>query len=194
MTPAVASEVRVLVEATDTPDRWRLVVSGRDRPGLLARISAVLTDAGLDITGATITTRTYGTAVDEFVVTAPKRPAGRPLAEAIDNRLRLPLAPRPISGASVRFDNLSHPTFTTCEVRSEDRPGTLAATAAALAMADVDVHAAALGTRNDQAVDHFELTATNGTKLDNLAMGRIRRALEGERHRHPARPPAASSR
>ncbi len=172
--------VRVAITGDEVAHRWRIDVASQDHPGLLAHIASAFTEAGLDIVGASIATWGDRVVVDSFVVVSTTRPGARALAESIEGRLRQPLRPRPVTGASVRFDNSVLPWHTSCVVEAEDAPGLLASIAGAFALADVEVHSARISTDGGVALDRFAVSGRNGAKLDNAAMGRIRRALEGD--------------
>ena len=68
-------------------------------------------------------------------------------------------------------------------LRQEDMMARWGGEEFAFALAGVDVHSARIGGDAGTAVDRFSLSDPQGHKLDNAAMGRIRRALEGERGR-----------
>jgi Kef-type K+ transport system membrane component KefB/predicted amino acid-binding ACT domain protein len=178
--PPRPGSARVAVSGDVETDLWRVDVACRDRPGLLARIASVFTSAGLDIQRASIATWGDGAVVDSFLVRSAGRPQARALSEALESSFRVPLTARPVTGASIRFDNDSLPWHTSCVVETDDRPGVLAGITTAFALAGVDVHSARIGSESGKAVDRFSLSSPDGRKLDNAAMGRIRRALEGE--------------
>ena len=163
---------------------WRVEVAARDRPGLLATVSGVLADHGLDILDAVVATWPDGGALDSFRVRlaeleptgltseelgriAPPEPTT--LEAGIVAALDMPLEALPNPDADVRFDDSSSPWYTLCEVRSPDRRGLLHSLTAGIASAGADVHSARLVTIAGQAVDRFELTDRNGRKLDEAA-------------------------
>ena len=177
------NEARVAVVALDDSS-WRIEVAVRDRPGLLATISGVLADQGLDIVDAVVATWSDGAAVDSFVVRraelqparlAPEElalvpaPESEVLRSAIEAAFDFPLAALPNPDAQLRFDDLSSPWYTICEVRSPDRRGLLHSLSAGISSAGADVHSARLVTVDGHAVDRFELTDRNGRKLDPSA-------------------------
>ncbi len=181
--PPRQGTARVAVSGDETPNTWRVDVACQDRPGLLARIAGVFTGADLDILTASTATWGDGAVVGSFLVRSLRRPTARTLSEALETSFRAALVPRPVSGASVKFDNGGLPWHTSCVIEADDRPGLLAGLTTALAMAGVEVHWARIATTNGLATDRFALTDRDGHKLDNAAMGRIRRALEGESDR-----------
>ena len=147
-----------------------------DRPGLLATISAVLADSGLDVIDATVATWVDGAALDLFLVQwadprADQRTAPDPVA--LQARIVAVFGDAPESlpnpDADLRFDDHASPWYTICEVRSLDRRGLLRTLTAAMATASANVHSARLVTIDNAAVDRFELTDRNGRKLDDAA-------------------------
>ena len=48
---------------------WKIDIACRDTWGLLARLTGVLSDAGLDVTYASLTTWPDGAVLDSFIVT-----------------------------------------------------------------------------------------------------------------------------
>jgi Na+:H+ antiporter len=171
--------------------RWRIEVASRDEPGLLARVSGVVADQGLDIVDAAVATWPDGAALDTFVAKraelSPARLAPHELAglgpdavaleTAIVAALGAPLESVPNPDAELRFDDHASPWYTICEVRSPDRRGLLHSLTAAMASAGANVHSARLVTVDGTAVDRFELTDRNGRKLDGLAEEAIELAV-----------------
>ncbi|HEY3669708.1 MAG TPA: cation:proton antiporter [Acidimicrobiia bacterium] len=165
-------------------DGWRIEVASRDRPGLLATITAVLAEFELDVIEATVATWVDGAALDSFVVQRSEpQPTGQEAGDAgplpppdpvaLEARVVAafsdPLESSPNPEADLRFDDHASPWYTICEVRSPDRRGLLRSLTAAMAAADANVHSARLVTVADAAVDRFELTDRNGRKLDEPA-------------------------
>ena len=120
-------------------------MASRDRPGLLATVSGVLSDTGLSVQDAVVATWADGGALESFRVlpTKPKLPDADALTAAIVEAFDRPLEAPPTPGAEAAFDDDASPWYTLCEVRSVDRPGLLHAITAAFASAGVDVHSAA---------------------------------------------------
>jgi [protein-PII] uridylyltransferase len=183
------SRARVGIVAIDGPSgsgdgsvrEWRVEVAVRDRPALLATVSGVLADVGLDVLDAVIATWEDGGALESFRVRralldpaqlddeqiARARPpeAARlelEIVAAFDRPLTSPANP----DATVIFDDSASPWYTLCEVRSPDRRGLLHMITVGLASAGADVHSARLVTTDGRAVDRFELTDRTGRKLD----------------------------
>jgi len=170
-----------LESAAGAPDEWRVEVAVRDRPALLATVSGVLADAGLDVLDAVIATWPDGAALESFRVrralVAPARleedriARARPperawLEQEIVAAFDRPLTSPPNPDAEVIFDDAGSPWYTLCEVRSPDRHGLLHTITVGLASAGADVHSARLVTTEGHAVDRFELTDRTARKLD----------------------------
>ena len=168
----------------DGAARWRIEVAARDRQGLLATVSGVVADAGLDILDAAVATWGDGAALDTFLVQraglSPARFSEHELSEvpppdpvklesAIVAAFDEPLESLPNPDAELRFDDHASPWYTICEVRSPDRRGLLHSLTAAMASAGASVHSARLVTIAGTAVDRFELTDRNERKLDESA-------------------------
>lgn len=160
---------------------WRVEVACRDRPGLLATVTGVLADHGLDVLDAVVATWPDEGAFESFLVQragpAPPSPGADQsravdppdadeLAEAIVVAFGAPLSSPPNPQADVTFDDDASPWYTLCEVRSPDRPGLLHHITVGLASAGADVHSARLVTTAGLAVDRFELTDRNDRKLN----------------------------
>ena len=173
--------VRVSVTEVDRFE-WKVEVAARDRPGLLAVVSGVLADNGLDILDAVVATWPDGGTLDSFSVRRsvlePARlspeeldkigPPDRGVLEAgVAAALGVPIEVLPNPDADVRFDDEASPWYTLCEVRSPDRRGLLHSLTAGIASGGANVHSAHLVTISGLAVDRFELTDANGHKLDD---------------------------
>ena len=174
---------------------WRVEVAVRDRPALLATVSGVLAEAGLDVLDAVIATWDDGAALESFRVRrALLEPAqlddeqiarARPpeaswLEQEIVAAFDRPLTSPPNPDAEVIFDDSGSPWYTLCEVRSPDRRGLLHTITVGLASAGADVHSARLVTTDGRAVDRFELTDRTGRKLDTEVKDAIVVAITGE--------------
>jgi len=175
--------VRVAVAPEPEPDHWKVDVACRDTDGLLARLTDVLRDQGVDIAQATIATWPDGAVLDTFVVRATKRPGAKELADAFEARLRRPIAAQPMPDLQLAFDNEAQPWHTTVVVTGPDRPGALSAVSSAFAAAKVVVHTARIASDASGVHDRFAVSDHVGRKLDADAMERVRRALSGERSR-----------
>jgi [protein-PII] uridylyltransferase len=175
-------------------DEWRVEVALRDRPGLLATVSGVLADHGLDVLDAVVATWADGGALESFQVRRALlepsqldderiRAAGPPepgwLTDAIARALDRPVSSPPNPDAEVTFDDVGSPWYTLAEVRSPDRRGLLHTITVGLASGGADVHSARLVTSAGRAVDRFELTDRNGRKLDDETKAAIVAAVTG---------------
>jgi predicted amino acid-binding ACT domain protein len=136
--------------------RWRIEVAARDRPGLLATVSGVIADLGLDILDAAVATWGDGAALDTILVKRTVSsatdlggllpPDPGKLEAAIVAAFDGPLECVPNADAELRFDDHASPWYTICEVRSPDRRGLLHSLTAAMAAARTSVHSARLVT------------------------------------------------
>jgi [protein-PII] uridylyltransferase len=156
-------------------------IASRDRPGLLATVVGVLSEAGLSVQEALVATWPDGGALESFRVMPPSGspPDADPLTAAIVEAFNRPLEAAAISDAEITFDDDGSPWYTLCEVRAADRPGLLHAITVGFAGAGVDVHSARVQTVGGQAVDLFELTDRNGRKLDESAKLAVVEATRG---------------
>ena len=159
----------------------RVEIACRDRPGLLATVSGVLTDAGLSVQDALIATWGDGAALDSFraLPTTRTAPDADALTAAIAAAFGRPLEAPPTPGVEVDFDDDGSPWYTLCEVRCVDYPGLLHAITVGFASAGVDVHSAQVLTMDRQAVDRFELTDANGRKLGDASKRAVIEAVTG---------------
>lgn len=168
--------VRIVVEDMPEPGTWRIDVSSRDRPGLLARITDTLAEAGLDVVAASLATWPDGGVLDSFVVHAATTPDPGQLTERMERRLRGRINLASLHDLTVTFDDGASPWHTQCTVTGTDRPGLLAAITGALDRAKIDVHAATLvrcdgcdadGTDETRPgiLNCFQITDRHGEKL-----------------------------
>lgn len=172
-----AGVVRVAVAAGPGEHQWTVDVACRDTDALLARLTSVLTEFGLDITGAKVATWPDGAVLDSFVVRSPHRPPAKELAlsmqTALNGRLTFPAMP----GLTVTFDNESLPWHTSVSVAGTDRPGLLQAVSAAFVAADMVVHTARIATTGGQVADRFAVTDRVGRKVTAESIERMTAAL-----------------
>jgi Kef-type K+ transport system membrane component KefB len=159
-------EARVVISGTaEASDLW-IDVGARDRPGLLAAVSGVLGQLGINVTEALIATWPDGAALETFRISEETpMPAPDHLAYEIEESLELPIVALPISGAVVKFDNDSSPWHTIAEIRAPDRPGLLHSLASAIAAAGADVQAARISTEGAIALGRYDLNNSVGAKL-----------------------------
>jgi UTP:GlnB (protein PII) uridylyltransferase len=179
--------VRVVVSDGASADTYRIDVSCRDRPGLLARLTDALASSGLDVVTASLTTWPDGGVLDSFVVRGATRPDPGVLTERMERRLTGRVALTALADFDVAFDDAVLPWHTQCVVRGPDRRGLLAAIAAAFDSAKVDVHAARVGTGPDGegVANRFQVTDRHGRKLDQRTRASVLAAFDraGERSR-----------
>jgi Kef-type K+ transport system membrane component KefB len=161
--------------------RWSVDVAARDRPALLATVTAALAGAGLDVIDAVIATWDDGAAIEAFTVRPVGADSGAPSAAALTRAVEGGLGARPSSVAlpdvEVAFDNAASPWHTVAEVRSPDRPALLHDLAAAFAAAGVEVLAASGTADGDLVVDRFDLVTRQGAKLAAAQQDAVRRLL-----------------
>ena len=178
------------------PGRWRIEVAARDQPGLLEAIAGAIAGDGFDVLDAVVATWRDGAALDTFLVRrTDAEPRGGSdgcqsdrlgppdpvrIEAAIVAAFQRSFRSTPNPEAEIGFDDHASPWYTIAEVRSPDRPGLLQDLAAAMTSVGVNVHSARLLSTAGTAVNRFELTDTNGRKLDDpLKAGAIRAVHEG---------------
>jgi [protein-PII] uridylyltransferase len=159
------------------PGEWHLDVATRDRPGLLAAFTGVLSAAGIDVAQAVLATWEDDAALEAFVVRSAAAPDEGAVQRALVTSLRAPLVTQPVADASVTFDDPG--LYTRCDIRAPDRPGLLHALAVAIATAGADVHAARVTTADGMAHDVFDLSDRAGHKLGSDLQGVVRACLSG---------------
>lgn len=157
--------------------RWRVEVVARDRVGLLAADTYVLTEAGLDVAEATVATWGDRCALASFVAVAATEPAAGELEARLRAVLKRPRSSAPVPDATVTFDGQASPWHTLCRVQAPDHPGLLYAVTSAFAAAGASVHSAKIATVAGRADDLFALTDANGHKLTPAVEEGIRRVL-----------------
>ena len=158
------TEVRVRTGPAGT-DRWWVDVAARDRPALLATVTAQLARAGLDVADAAVATWDDGAAIESFTVRGRARPDAGALTAAVSEALGTVPTSLPLPDAEASFDHHASPWHTVCEIRSPDRPALLHDVAAAFDAAGVNVLAATLSADDELVIDRFELVDQNGAKL-----------------------------
>lgn len=180
--------VRVAIAPLPEPDRWKIDVACRDVEGLLANLTDVLTEHGLDITSASIATWADGAVLDSFIVVSHNRPSAKHLSMAFEAGLGKRRSPVAMPTLSIEFDNTALPWHTLAVVTGPDRPGALLAVSAAFATAGVVLHTARISTTDQQVNDRFAVGDRVGRKLDTATMDAIRTALvEGRTSRRLTR-------
>jgi [protein-PII] uridylyltransferase len=164
----------------------------KDRPGLLAAITAAIAANAFEVHAAQIHTRTLPDggiqAVDLFYIRSqvaggegvekalPKLEADlrRVLAGEITPRelakrrssSRWSERPSPNVTTEVVIDNRASSRYTVIEVLTKDRPGVLFALAEALHELGSTISIAKINTEGTKVVDVFYVTTEEGTKLD----------------------------
>lgn len=172
-------EVRVVATPAAAPDSWHLDVATRDRRGLLAGFTGVLTRAAIDVDQAVVATWPDGAALQALVVRAAGPPDVVALTDAFTASLDTPPTAVPVADARISFDQDASPLFTACRVEAPDHAGLLHAITSAIAATDTDIHAASVATRDGIAQDRFDLADRTGGKIDATRQERIRIALTG---------------
>ena len=190
-----------------------LLVYAPDRPGLFAALAAALAAGGADVSDARVYTTTDGQAFDVFsILDAEGAPFGGTdpaLLQRIVARVRAaaggetpqPLAKRPVQRRHaafaiepwVRVDNDLSQTSTVIEVSGRDRPGLLAALAAAFADVGVSIASAHIDAYGERVADVFYVTGADGRQItdpeliDNLTR-QLAAALREDEPEAPADP------
>lgn len=191
-----------VVEWTDHPDSGHaeVVVCGWDRERLLERIAAAFLEAGINILGADIHTRTDGLALDIFKVSNHRND---PLPRERD-RLRfekrlgellatagsrpLPLARKPTRPGTLHeeeelpvwvvVNNNAHPDCTILEVQAADKLGLLYHFLRAISPGGISVESARIATESRAAIDVFYLRNKEGGKItERNALLRLERRI-----------------
>lgn len=171
--------VRVSVTPHEQFGNWMIDIATSDMPGLLARISGVLADGGLDVVNADLTTWPDGAVLDSFTVSSQARPSARQLAFELERGLRGRLgSPRRLQvglthGLTIRFDHDAHPWHTVVTVTGADQPGLLQSLATAFARAGVNVHHAAISTEGGVVTDRFEVSDRHGRKIRDSVANKV---------------------
>lgn len=175
--------VRVNVIDTGRRNEWLVDIATRDARGLLARITKVLADRGLDIVNADLATWPDGAVLDTFTVRSVERPNPQTISFDLERSLRTRVsAPRrlqigPGNGLTIRLDNDAHPWHSVVVISGADQPGLLQAVAAAFARANVSVHHARISTEGGVITDRFEVSDRHGRKITASTMSRVESLL-----------------
>jgi len=159
----------------------RLDVSAVDAHGLLARSAATLAAAGLDVFEAGVSVWGGDAAVQTFVVRTSAPPDPEALGHGLTVALSEPAPAATAPEAKVSWDDDSSPWTTVSTIEAPDRTGLLAALSAAFAVAGADVQSVRATTAADGTIrDVFEVTNSQGGKLDDTDKARVLAALAGE--------------
>jgi [protein-PII] uridylyltransferase len=187
---ATATKLRHVPEA----EYSEFTISTRDRPGLFAMITGVLTANGMNIVGARINTSRDGIALDSFRVghldhrervLEPERwdrvqqALGRVLRGEVDvetlvaasRRPSILERPAPEAGVAteVIVDNAIAADTTVLDVITEDRVGVLFTITHALHRLGLVIHLAKITTQVHQVLDVFYVTDERGAKIEDAA-------------------------
>lgn len=181
----LAAQARML-DPVPRPDEVRLVadaaarrvsVVSRDRPGLLAAVTAAFDAAGLEIEDASAATWPDGVALSTFTVSPGERIDEARVRALVTASFDEPLTAVAVTGASVSFDERSSPWYTVAFVEADDRAGLLHSITTAFAHSGVRIHAMRVSTVGGRARDSFEVTDARGAKLSPDHESRVRDAL-----------------
>ena len=176
--PLADGEVRIRALRRRPAGLWDLLLVARDRPGLLAMMSGVLTLRGASVLAADAATSSDGLVLDVFTVSSAApldwSRIEADLHSAIAGRIPLEdlLGARPVSpstasasGVEVLIDNAASQFFSVVEVRAPDEVGLLYRIASALHREQLDIHHARIATHPEGALDVFYVRTLSGAKL-----------------------------
>ncbi|MGI8757619.1 MAG: cation:proton antiporter [Acidimicrobiales bacterium] len=152
---------------------WSVEVIARDRPGILAGMTAVLAGLRYDIKSAVLATWTDGAVIEVFAVTGPAEPDATELSVALEGAISNLTSTPALPEIEFSFDHRASPWHTVCEIEAPGRPGLVADLAAVFQAAGVTVRAATITGHDGRAFDTFELTTADGQKLDARAEQQI---------------------
>jgi [protein-PII] uridylyltransferase len=181
----------VVLEGEEKPEEGcdEVTVVARDKPGLFAEISGVMTANFLNILSAQISTWENGIAVDLFKVEnlideplfQPRRWSklaadlkkvlkGETTVNSLVEGMVLPLFqrfPSPRQDTKVEVDNSASDFYTVVEVYTHDRPGLLYRVTRKLFEMNLSIWMARISTKVDQVVDVFYIQDLSGAKLED---------------------------
>lgn len=170
----IGNHVKVAVDGLH-----RIEVAGRDRPGFLAAVAAVLDETGLGVRSA-ITATWPDAGVIMALEVDGRAIDSADLANRIEMSGRMLHSTAPVPDAVVAFDDGGSPWHTIVDVDAADQPGLLHALAGACEAVGVSIMAASITTEASRACDRFEVVNRRGGKLtsseqqalcDRLALG-----------------------
>ena len=104
----------------------------------------------------------------------PATPDPDALTRAVDDAVSGLTEAGPLPDVSFRFDHRASPWHSVCEIDAPERAGLLAEVAAVLRAAGITVRSASARSADGRAYDVFELTTTDGRKLEPADEDRIR--------------------
>ena len=195
-----------VIEWVDHPEAGyaQVLVCGWDRERLLERIAAAFLEAGINVHGADIFTRSDNLALDLFKVTnhrnepLPRERERKMFEQKLGESLMAPgnrLVPVPkrkrdfltdrLTGNEeeelpvwVVVNNNAHPSCTILEVQAPDRLGLLYHLLRAISHGGITIEAARIATEQKAALDVFYLRTKEGGKLeDHDQLMRLERRL-----------------
>lgn len=169
--------VRIAMVGTDD-GRSRIDIATRDRAGLLGWTTQVLESVGFDVAACVVATWNDGGAIQSFEGRIPFPLNEADLVTDLERAIGSNLKTVAAEDVALDFDDDGSPWYTICNVAGPDRPGLLHALAAAMTAAGAVIHSARATTVDGQAIDVFELTSRDGSKLSPVAQQRIRDYLE----------------
>lgn len=194
-------KAQVLVEHTPERDCTSVIVCCRDRPGLFAAITGVLTALTLNILNARIFTAADGRVLDVFRISHQGRSEvvmaeakwskfRATLDDVLEGRIDVAQLVRsckpslflqkraPKVSTVVNIDNAVSDDFTVVEIFTEDRIGVLFTITYNLHRLGLSIHVAKISTNVDQVADVFYVTDQDGGKVvDAERLATIREAL-----------------
>lgn len=161
--------VRVRVYETSLQSEWLIDVVTYDMTGLLARITATLSELGMDVISADLATWDDGTVVDSFVVRSHAKPDERFLAATIESRLTTELESPSTRNHhfTVHYDDTILPWHTIVSVTGRDETGALQDIARAFAAAGISVHHAQISGDGTMMSDRFEVSDTENKRISD---------------------------
>jgi [protein-PII] uridylyltransferase len=195
-----------VIEWVDHPESGyaEVLVCGWDRERLLERIAAACLEAGINVLGADIFTRSDNLALDLFKVTnhrnepLPRERERKLFEQKLGESLMAPgnrLVPVPKQQRDIPTDrekkneeeelhiwvvvnNNAHPSCTILEVQAQDRMGLLYHLLRAISHGGITIEAARIATEKKAALDVFYLRTKEGGKLeDHNQLMRLERRL-----------------
>jgi [protein-PII] uridylyltransferase len=189
-----AAEPSIEIAADEASGATRVSIFTPDREGLFHRICLGLAQAGADIIDARVHTTRDGMALDNLLVLDQRgRPYSDPrlkkrLASSLSAAITGQAAPHQQPPRTVRhrvFEVAPSVTIaarasnrtTVVEVNAGDRPGLLASLTGAIRNCGLTVHSAHIATYGERAVDVFYLTRSDGRKLGDADIEKLRPAL-----------------
>jgi [protein-PII] uridylyltransferase len=182
MMSAEDPKVVVAIREARGPGVSEVFISTPDFDGLIATVTAVFAEMGLNVLSARVTTTADQRGFDLFELTdrhgnplqePDTSELSRRLSEPLRERLvvapvkrKLPRRLRPfMSNPEVNFGLAREGKVTLMEVRCSDRPGLLSQLAAAMVSCNIRVHDARIATFGDRVEDNFMITDREDTPL-----------------------------